>query len=265
MNSVSRGVIGGVGLAWVLPVLVASCSTAASSVTSGDDAGARDSQAADALVVDSPSPIPDTSVIDAPACALRDGLKSACDGSDPRVVFYPPLACDPKNLPDAGPGADAGPCGVVGPGDISFTSAACNAFVDAQIAGTVSLQASRAPTFSEPADGDALTADEWSIFAWKKGAQALQMHPLGSMILPEAHALSPLGGDGYVIVFSQGCTEVLRAMTATTFWAPDPASWTALASLKGPVTVQVFWAKFDHDAIVSGPVASAPITITMKE
>jgi hypothetical protein len=81
----------------------------------------------------------------------------------------------------------------------------------------------------------------------------------------QAHALTPLGGDGYVIVFTQGCTEVLRAMTATTFWAPDPASWSTLATLQGPVTVRVYWAKFQNDAIVAGPVASAPITITMKQ
>lgn len=213
-------------------------------------------------------PPADTSSNDAAdVCPLRAGLRAACDGSDPTVVFFPPLACDPKNL-DAGKGADGGDaganrCGAVGPSDVSFTSAACGAFVDAQTGGAVSFEISgRTPVFSQPANGDALTADEWSIFAWTKGPQA-RRSPILALIEPEAHALTPLGGDGYVLVFSQGCTEILRAMVASTFWAPDPTSWATLASLKGPVTVRLYWAKFAQDGIVSGPVASAPITITM--
>ena len=269
-RTVARGVIGGAALAWALPVLVASCSSSSSSATS-DGGVDRDAVGADVSVVPSdgsPSPEPST---DAPsACPLRAGLRAACDGSDPKVVFFPPLACDPKNL-DAGFDAagDAGnPCGLVGPTDVSFTSAACTAFVDAQTSGKVSVETSgRTPVFVEPVSGDALTADEWSIFAWTKGPQARRSPALDliELIEPEAHALTPLGGDGYVIVFSQGCNEVLRAMVASTFWAPDPASWTTLATLQGPVTVQVFWAKFSQDGIASGPVASAPISITMKQ
>jgi hypothetical protein len=264
---VARGALGGAALAWVLPVLAASCG--ASNGGAATDGGAeRDAAGADVSVAASDgSPAPDGTTSAPSACPVRAGLRAACDGSDPKVVFYPPLACDPKNLDaSAGDGGDSGnPCAAVGPSDVSFTSAACGAFVDAQTSGKVSVETSgRTPVFTEPANGDALTADEWSIFAWQKGPQA-RRSPVLELIEPEAHALTPLAGDGYVLVFSQSCNEILRVMVASTFWAPDPASWTTLATLQGPVTVQVFWAKFAQDGIASGPVASAPISITMKQ
>ena len=270
LRSLKRGVLGGAFLAWGAPVLIASCSSASTNVAS--DAGVtQDAQVADVTVPDTSTGGEGGSDVDA-SCPLPKNLGLACDGSNPNVVFFPPLACDPKALDagsDANDAGDAGseggtPCGPVTSSDVSFTSAACTAFVNAQTAGTVSFETSgRTPVWSEPLNGDALTADEWSIFAWTKGAQA-RVSPLVRLTLPEAHALTPLAGDGYVVVFAQGCTEVFRAMVTSPFWTPDPTSWATLSSLQGPVTIRVFWAKFDKDGITAGPVASAPITITMK-
>jgi hypothetical protein len=160
-------------------------------------------------------------------------------------------------------GGDAGPCAAVRPADVSFTPAACRAFAAAEASGSVAFDASGlAPSLTEPSDGDALTADDWSIFAWDKGPMA---RVDGNLLEPAAHALTPLSGHGYILEFTQGCTEVLRAMVADTFWAPDPASWSRLTKTKGPVTVRVYWAKFSADGIVLGPVASSPISITMKD
>jgi hypothetical protein len=149
--------------------------------------------------------------------------------------------------------------------DVSFTREACRAFADAEKGGRVSYGRSFAPVITEPNDGAALTPDEWSIFAWNKGAARRgPLQRLSDWLEPQAHALTPLQGDGYVIEFSQACTEILRVGVATTFWAPDPASWSILTGTQGPVTVRVFWVGFANDAITAGPVASDAITITMK-
>ncbi len=278
-RSVARGAALGAALAWAAPaltVLVASCGSSGGGAA--PDGGVPTDAAKDTTTDGLSAPDgADGAGPDAPRCPVRDGLRAACDGSDPRLVFFPPLACDPKTLDagaaadassdagDAGDAAAADPCGAVGPYDVSFTGAACAAFVDAQLEGAGASPApGRAPLWTEPSDGAMLTADAWSVFAWAKGTQA-RRSPLATFLEPEAHALTPLGGDGYVITFSQGCTEVLRAHVATTFWAPDPESWATLSSLQGPVTVRVYWAKFAQDKIVSGPYGSLPITITMTK
>jgi len=190
-------------------------------------------------------------------------IKSRCTGTDPKVVFYPPVNCDPHALDDASTG-DGGACAGVTSADVSFTTDACRAFADAELGGTISYGRSLAPVFAEPSDGAALTPDEWSIFAWTKGtARRDPLHRLYDFLEPSAHALTPLKGDGYVIEFAQGCTEVLRVHVATTFWAPDPASWNILTGTQGPVNVRVFWVNFNNDAIATGPVASSTVTITM--
>jgi hypothetical protein len=255
--------------------------------TNAADANAND--ASDATIYASDSPL----------CAPPADAKARCTGYDPTFVFFPPLACDPTMLgadassdanavdanaadansndasddasaTDAGDaGADAGPCVGVTPLDVSFTAEACGAFADAEAQGLVSTETSpRTPTILEPSDGDALSPDNWSIFSWIKGAGA-KRSPIDralDWLEPSAHALVPINGDGYVLELSQGCHEVLRVMVATDFWAPDPTTWARLASTKGPVTVRVIWAKFANNALAPGtvPVASPPITITMK-
>jgi hypothetical protein len=196
-----------------------------------------------------------------PLCSVPADVGSRCTGSDPKVVFYPPIGCDPRTL-DAATTSDGGPCSGVTPSDVAVTPDACRAFADVEAHGRISYETgTRAPVFVEPADGAALTPDEWSIFAWSKGTTAFQR--FADFLEPSAHALTPLNGDGYVLEFSQGCTEVLRVLLASTFWAPEPASWNILTGTHGPVDVRVFWMKFSGDAIATGPVASAKITITM--
>jgi hypothetical protein len=190
-------------------------------------------------------------------------IASRCTGTDPKVVFYPPVGCDPHALDDAST-QDGGACAGVTSADVSFTPDACRAFADAELGGRVSYGRSFAPAFTEPSDGAALTPDEWSIFAWNKGtARRGPLHRLADFLEPSAHAITKLAGDGYVVEFAQGCTEVLRVHLATTYWAPDPASWSILTSTQGPVTVRVYWIGFNDDAIAAGPVASSTLTITM--
>jgi hypothetical protein len=240
----------GASMAWGAPVLVASCSSASSpGVVAPSEGG-----------VDAPG--------DKGTCAIPD-VKARCDGADPAVVFFPPVTCDPAAARDAGSSPDAfagdaaDPCANVTKADVTFTPTACRAFADAETGGRIDFTNSpRAPTLAEPIDGSALTPDEWSIFAWAKGAEA-RRSPF-EWLEPSAHALTPLTGDGYVITFTQGCNEVLRAMVTTTFWIPDIASWNTLTSLQGPVTVRVYWAKYATDGLAAGPVASPPITITMS-
>jgi hypothetical protein len=253
-------VLGG-SLAWGVPIAVASCSDPRPVAPLADPPEA--SAAGD---VNPPRPpLPEGSTVDAngPAqCSVPADIKTRCSGTDPRVVFYPPIACDPRSL-DASTTSDGGPCSGVSTSDVSFTADACRAFADAELGGRVSYErTTRAPSFTEPSDGAALTPDEWSIFAWSKGPSA-RFKRLLDWIEPSAFALTPLKGDGYVLEFSQGCTEVLRVMLATTYWSPDPASWNLLTNTQGPVTVRVYWASFKDDAIATGPVVSAPVQITM--
>ena len=230
-----------------------------------------------------PAALADGTVGDGAICPPPSTMTQRCSGSDPAFVFFPPLSCDPASLvPDAGAGDanqadaagdDAGDaasnaCANVNQNDVSFTTAACTAFVGAHPAGYVSDAGSpRAPQITEPSDGDALTPDNWAIFAWNAGSARLSpLERVLEWIEPSAHALSPLTGSAYVLTFSQGCTEALRVMLVETFWVPDPVSWGRLTALSGPVTVRVTSAKFKSDEIAPGSQAfvSAPITITMK-
>jgi hypothetical protein len=258
-SSVVLSIVLGAALAWGTPMVVASCSDPRPIVplSEPDEAAAQADTA--------PPPPIEASARDSngpPACSVPPDISARCTGANPRVVFFPPIGCDPHAL-DAAASTDGGPCDGVTTADVSFTTDACRAFADAELGGRVSYEkGTRAPSFTEPADGAALTPDEWSIFAWNKGTTARHKRLL-DWLEPSAHALTPLSGDGYVLEFSQGCTEVMRVMTATTYWSPDPKSWSLLTSTTGPVSVRVFWMKFSGDAISAGPVASATITITM--
>ncbi|HEV3189474.1 MAG TPA: hypothetical protein VGY54_03200 [Polyangiaceae bacterium] len=159
------------------------------------------------------------------------------------------------------------PCEGVTTLDVAYTPQACRAFVQAEASGNVGSQTDpSAPVIIVPNDGDALTPDNWSIFVWVALARDSRRDPLrriADWLEPSAHAYSPLRGDAYVLQFSQGCTEILRVMLAKTAWVPDAASWATLSSLTGPVQVRVFGMRFDHDVLVSKPIPSAAITITM--
>lgn len=203
-----------------------------------------------------------------------------CSGNDPGFVFSPPLFCDPSfsgegGVGDGGPGAaaanDSGVdlCALVTTLSVYFTPNACRAFAGAEASGNVDTDAgAAAPVIAEPADGAMLTPDEWSIFAWnpppQRDARRDLPQPVLDLLEPSAFAFSALQGDAYVLEFTQGCTEVMRVMLATTYWAPDPVSWAILSSLNGPVEVRVYWMRFAGDALVSKPVPSSPIAITMQ-
>ena len=269
-------------------VLVASCSSSSHSgvsIDAGDAAQRNDGPAAQAARACPPAP-----------------HANRCLGDDSSFVFVPPLACDLSaqsegGVSDDGPsgeGADAGdhamatPIAASGDGastdgdappgacdgvttlDVFFSPAACRAFVAAEASGDAAGgDDPSAPVIDEPADGDMLTPDNWSIFVWHPPvSQDSKLEPRFERALDlierQAYASSPLGGDAYVLEFSQGCNEVLRVMLTGTFWLPDPASWALLTSLGGPVTVRVWSMHFASDSLVSGPLQSAPITITMQ-
>jgi hypothetical protein len=204
-----------------------------------------------------------------------------CSGTDPGFVFSPALACDPSAPgADAADGGSAGegsadasdagpdPCAGVTTLDVFFTPAACQAFARAEASGLVAGDTDPlAPGIDEPSNGDMLTPDNWAVFVWHRSTRDARRDPIQralSLLEPSAYASSPLRGEAYVIEFTQGCTEVLRAMVVGGFWLPDPASWAILTALTGPVTVRVYWMQFAADALVSTPVSSAPITITMQ-
>jgi hypothetical protein len=208
-------------------------------------------------------------------CAPSPDAASRCSGDDPAFVFFPPLACDPATRSEAG--ADSQPDGEVVAGaadpcegvttlDVFFTPQACRAFVSAEAAFQID-QGPAGPGIDEPSDGDMLTADHWAIFVWHKAASDARgggFRRLGDWLEPSAYAYSPIRGDGYVLEFSKGCTEILRVMLADTSWTPDPASWNLLTSVGGPVQVRVFALRFLDDALAATPLASASITITMQ-
>jgi hypothetical protein len=204
-----------------------------------------------------------------------------CSGNDPGFVFSPPLYCDPSFGSEGG-ATDGGPPGNVAANDsgvdlcalvttlsVYFTPNACRAFAGAEASGDVDTDAGPSvPVIGEPGNGAMLTPDEWSIFAWdpppQRDARREQRGSVLDLFEPSAYAFSALQGDAYVLEFTQGCAEVMRVMLATTYWAPDPTSWAILSSLKGPVEVRVYWMRFAGDALVSKPVPSLPITITMQ-
>jgi hypothetical protein len=161
------------------------------------------------------------------------------------------------------------PCALVTSLDAFFTPQACQAFVGAEANRNLSLRSGASvPVMDEPADGDMLTPDNWSIFTWfliDRDSRRDWLERVVGVVEPSAYAYSPLRGDAYVLEFTQGCTEILRVMLAETAWLPDPASWALLTSLTGPVQVRVFWMQFAGDTLISTPVPSAPITITMRD
>ncbi|MDP9151011.1 MAG: hypothetical protein M3O36_13860 [Myxococcota bacterium] len=204
-----------------------------------------------------------------------------CSGDDSTFVFFPSLACDPSSQGEAGIAVDAGteasseggagavdPCAGVTTLDVFFSPQACRAFVDAESSGTIGPDGDpSAPVFDTPADGDMLTPDQWSIFIWHRSLRDARGGPLQrafDFLERPAYASSSLAGDAYVVEFTQRCTEVLRVMVTGTSWSPDPASWALLTSLTGAVQVRVFAMRFAADALLSTPVASAPIAITMQ-
>jgi hypothetical protein len=217
---------------------------------------------------------------DATTCAAPAPDPARCSGNDPAFVFFPPLTCDlatvgadasvdaahPDASSDAAADAGLGPCYGVTTLDVAFTPASCAALLGAESGGRVSTDGgSRAPQITEPADGDILTPDSWSLFAWNPPMTLRSpMQRVLDWIEPSAYATSPLNGEGYSLEFSQGCTEFLRVMVAAEFWEPDPVSWALLSSRIGPINVRVVAAKFASDAILPGTaLQSASVTITM--
>jgi hypothetical protein len=238
--------------------LVASCSSSSPNPGAPSDAATTD-HTSDGAVAQCPLPSPDP---------------ARCSGNDPGFVFFPPLMCDPA-VHEAGAtttdaGADGGdPCdGLVTFLSVFFSTQACTAFVSAESSGTIGSDADPgAPIFSDPLDGAMLTSESWSPFVWARHATDARRGPVDralDLIEPSALASTPLNGDAYVLEFSRGCEEVMRVMTTSAFWSPDPVSWNTLSSLNGPVTVQVFWMRFQNDALAVTPLPSAPITITMQ-
>lgn len=215
------------------------------------------------------APVADADAGSGQCPALPD--PSRCNGGDPGIVFAPPLDCDPA-VHDASapidPDAGVDPCALVTTLTVFPTPAACRAFIAAEASGNLGDPTSRAaPNFSEPSDGAMLTRDEWSIFVWSRVAVDARRGPVDQaleLLEPSAHAAPPLDGDLYVLEFSQGCTEVLRVIQTSTYWQPDPVSWNILSALTGPVRVQVFWLSLSRDSLVSPPLPSVPITITMQ-
>ncbi len=225
--------------------------------------------------------------VDAPSC-LAEPHPNRCAGDDSTFVFFPPLACDPSSQSDAGrvdggasdagssdavasadaSDADAGLCATITTLDVFFTPQACRAFVTAEANGDVTGSSDPlAPVIDEPADGDMLTADNWSIFVWHQPTYDSRRDLLRralDLLEPSAYAYSSLSGTAYVLEFTQGCTEILRVMLAEAFWVPDPSSWALLTSFTGPIEVRVIAMRFQNDALVAKPVRSAPVTITMQ-
>jgi hypothetical protein len=223
--------------------------------SSGDDGGLGDAtpdgdettEASNDAVVDESNDGGDGAVVD-----------ESNDGGDGAVL----------DVSAEGGAGDANPCALVTSLDVFFTPQACQAFVSAEANRNIALASDpSAPVITEPADGDALTPDNWSIFVWdwpQRDSRRDWLKRAVDLVEPSAYAYSPLKGDAYVLEFTQGCTEILRVMLAEQLWLPDPTSWALLTSLTGPVQVRVFWMRFAGDVLVSKPVPSLPITITMQ-
>jgi len=280
-----------VGLAFSWLAVVASCSSSPrGNVSPKDDADAEQNDA-------------NAKVRVAPSCPGRSDA-SGCSGNDPAFVFFPALRCDPSSRDDGSlgdatqddggspnggddamadtgtdggdgavadasdPAVSANVCAQVTLLDAYFTPQACQAFVSAEANGNIANGSDpSAPFMVDPADGDMLTPDRWSLFSWDRprgDSRRDWLQRAVDLVEPSAYAYSPLQGDAYVLEFTQGCTEIMRVMLAETLWLPDPASWALLSSLDGPVQVRVFWMRFAGDALISTPVPSAPILITMQ-
>jgi hypothetical protein len=115
-----------------------------------------------------------------------------------------------------------------------------------------------APTWDFPNDGDVFPPDDWIAFEWEKGPTASNW--LADALESTAHASPTTSGDGYVLVFTQGCTEIARVMLTDLYWTPDPPTWARLVDAVGPITATVTWVSFNADAIAQPPVASPSVT-----
>jgi hypothetical protein len=226
---------------FVLGPLVASASCSSASAPSsattppGADAAAASVDASDATTTSS-------------ACPVSTALAARCSGSDPSFTFFPALFAN-----------DASSSSVSYTNTSYFSSAACTAFVDAQAAGSVVYGATvNSPTWDFPNDGDVFPPDDWITFEWEKGPTASNW--LADALESTAHASPTTSGDGYVLVFTQGCTEIARVMLTDLYWVPDPPTWARLVQAVGPITATVTWVSFNADAIAQPPVASPSVT-----
>jgi hypothetical protein len=219
-------------------VASASCSSASSpsAVTASPDAAV-------ATNVDAGSDATTASSV----CPVSTSLAASCTGMDPSFTFFPPLLA-----------SDASTTSVPYSNEATFSSGACEAFVDAQAAGTVIHGTTvNAPTWDFPNDGDVFPPDDWITFEWEKGPTAGNW--LSDAFEGTAHA-SPTSGDAYVLVFTQGCTEIARVMLTDLYWTPDPPTWARLVKAVGPITATVSWATFNADVLAQPPVASPSVT-----
>ena len=218
-------------------VASASCSSATTpnAATPSRDAAVASIDAADAATA-------------AAACPVSAALAARCTGDDPSFTFFPPLFA-----------SDASSTSVPYSNTSYFSSAACAAFVDAQASGSVVVGATvHAPTWDFPNDGDVFPPDDWIAFEWEKGPTARNW--FSDALESTAHATPTTSGDSYVLVFTQGCTEIARVMLTDLYWVPDPPTWARLVAAVGPITATVTWVSFNADAIAQAPVASVPVT-----
>src|ERR1019366_9601723 len=126
---------------------------------------------------------------------------------------------------------------------------------------------SRAPHVSSPVDGATISGASPPAFTWTKGPGASNgpLHRVLDWLEPSAYAHGSTTGDGYVVLFTQGCTELLRVMLEASSWVPDADSWSRLRAAKGAITLTVVWAKWVQNDVASGlsPAASRPINFTI--
>jgi hypothetical protein len=97
---------------------------------------------------------------------------------------------------------------------------------------------------------------------WRWDLQAL----FGAERSAWAHG-TPFNGTGYYLVFSDaGATARLRVFTDQTSYLPDDAAWSRIASAAQPITLKVWSADFEENAIPAngGPFVAGEFTFEIR-
>jgi hypothetical protein len=166
--------------------------------------------------------------------------------------------------PDHDHGTVADACGDGGAYErIEVTDEACRAFTEAESRGQVVVDATKAPSWTNPLTKVVVAPPP--RFAWAKGTLA-HRKTLGQWLIGEAWAHGDTTGDAFVLTFrDRAGKELHRVLTTNVEYTPAAANWDKIRA-GGTFVVTLTGVRFTRNVIATGTRATSadPLTITVE-